>query len=278
MNAHAKPTTLAVLLLALLALGGCMPSKQPPVPSPLMPRARLLRPSQFRIGVLDFGSSANDTDQKHNVAPAKALPAMLASELKKGGRFSVHEGGGIRAGGGAISEQQALQHVDAYVSGTIVSESDKETCFEVRLANAESHEILFAKNACVGVTRSDTTYAPDRAAMTRLAEELSRTVKEVGNAKVTAVDGRLIYLDKGEDADIMRGMVAVVTATGDATTDDKLHTAVAKYTKVTPDKLKSAKEPVIVGALYIVSVEKDYAIGVLYDGDYVVPGDTLFFR
>ena len=38
------------------------------------------------------------------------------------------------------------------------------------------------------------------------------------------------------------------------------------------------KSPVVVGEMYILSVEDSYCIGYLYKGDYAVPADTVFFK
>lgn len=275
----AKLFLTALLLVLGLDLAACA-SAAPPPAIPVAPRARLVRPGQFRLGVLDFGTSNTNVGPSvfKLVDPAKAIPALLAAELKKGKRFSVHEGGGIRVGGGAMAETVALDYVDAYVNGTLVSDAPAETCFELRVHNAVNHEVLFARNACVGAQRSDTTYVPDRAAVTRLADEVSRAIKEVGNAKVTAVEGKLVYIDKGADSDLMRGMVATVTATGDATQNEKTHEAIMRLTGVNPATLRSAREPVIVGMIYLFNVQRDYSVGVLYAGDYAIPGDTVDFR
>jgi hypothetical protein len=119
---------------------------------------------------------------------------------------------------------------------------------------------------------------PDRKALERVAQELTRAIKNVGNGKVTAADGQLVFVDKGVEADVMPGMVAYVVATGDAVKDPSVHKTVAAVTGVDPARLAGAITPVIIGEMYIVSVEKGHSVGRLFRGDYVLPGDTVFFK
>ena len=270
--------SLLTLAAGTLLSAGCARGKLPPLVAPVTPRRRLLRSGNFRLGVLDFGSSDKEGQPGQNVYLTKAIPAMLATELKSAGRFAVHEGGGIRASGGAMAEQSAHEVVDGYVSGTVTSETAAETCFDVRLSNAFTQEILYAKSACIPVTRGAGTAAPDRAAVKRVADELSRAVKEVGNARVTAVDSKFVFISKGSESDVLPGMVAILVATGDASQSADRHKEIHLMTKVDPEAFDSAKVAVIIGEIAIVSVEKDYSVGVLYNGDYALPGDTAFFK
>lgn len=265
------------LIGASSLLAACGPGLLPPVLAPAARRSRLVRSSSFRLGVLDFGSGGEGTGAESSVHLTKAIPAMVATELKLGARFAVHEGGGIRAGGGAIHESAAHNFVDAYMSGTVTAESATQACFDLRITNAFTHEVIFAKSACVPLTRSP-GITPDRAAIKRVAEEITRAIKEVGNAKVTAVDGQFIFVNKGAEADVLPGMVAIVIATGDASVVEDRHRQVQALTKVNPASFDSAKVQVIIGEIAIVSVEKTYSVGLLHQGDYALPGDTVFFK
>jgi hypothetical protein len=268
-----KHRAIILVLLATFALA-CRPSKMPPTPTPSPARARMLVQKQFRLGTLDFGGSEI----------GDALPAMLLTELRALGRFSVKEGGGIRTGrgdaslGAALSEKTASEYVDGYLSGTITSRDAQQVCFDVRLSNAVNHEVLFAKSTCAPLQSAADTMLPDRDAIKRLADEITRAIKQVGHGKVTAVDGELVFIDKGADADVMPGMVAYVVGTGDSVSEPAIHMSVKDYTGIDPAQLVGAATPVVVGTVYIASVEKEYSVGLLFLGDYALPGDTVFFK
>ncbi|MBI4700985.1 MAG: hypothetical protein HY744_07470 [Deltaproteobacteria bacterium] len=277
----------ALLPALLLVVAGACEFPKPPVPVPTKPRERLLVQKQFRLGAFDFG---RNVDQKFDPL-AEALPAMLLTEIRKEGRFSVYEGGNIRAHrpkGEALNEANAAEHVDGYLSGTITKQSDSEICFDVRLANAVNHEVLYAATACAplapataavpGQPRGEPAMAPDREAMGRVAKDLSRAIKQVGFGQVTSVDGKLVFVDKGAEADVMPGMVAYLVATGDSVRDPAVHANVKDFTGVDPTALTMATTPVTVGEMYVVSVEKAYSVGLLYRGDFALPGDTVFFK
>lgn len=204
----------------------------------------------------------------HPAAFTQAIPAMLIDELHEQGRFAIYSGS-------AFTENEAKQHVDGYLDGTIVKVSKEQVCFELRLTNAVYYEVLYTKFICVPL---DKDQVPNRDVVKRVAQELSRSVKQVGNAQITAIDGQLVYLNKGESAGIARGMIAYVVGTAERTSDPAVYNTLKDYTGVTTSSAKTGTSPVIVGQIYIMSTEDDIAIGRLYLGDYALPGDTAFFK
>ena len=51
------------------------------------------------------------------------------------------------------------------------------------------------------------------------------------------------------------------------------------YSGITPGHTwPTEATPIVVGEIYIVSVEDQYSVGVLYRGSYAIPGDTVFFK
>jgi hypothetical protein len=60
--------------------------------------------------------------------------------------------------------------------------------------------------------------------------------------------------------------------------DAAIHTEVQRYTGVDPAGLATLATPVIVGEMYVVSVEDHYSVALLYKGSYALPGDVVFFK
>lgn len=279
--------TWILFLVCLSALAACLVHPAAPLVGPQQPRKRILIQREFRLGTLDFGRAAGDSHELSTV-----IPAMLLTELRDGGRFSIYEGGSIRAGGRIASygggnvrvesmkslplnEDNASEYVDGYLSGTVTTLSAPQACIDLRLSNAVTHEVLYARAACVPVAADGHV---DRPAVKRIAEEVARAIKQVGNGKVTSADGGLVFCDKGAQAGVSRGMVAYLVATGDTVSDAAIHREVQRYTGVDPAQLAMVATPVIVGEMYIVSVEDQYSVGLLYKGSYALPGDTVFFK
>lgn len=281
----------ALLLGALLLASACVPAVAPatpppapaapkaaipnaPVPFPEGPRATMVVQKTFRIGTLDFGASSKDQESNLN----KSIPAALLTELKATSRFSIYEAGAIRTAQGLFSENNAADLADAYLSGKISRLTDREVCFDVWLSNANSHEVLYARGTCAKLTGGEggegSKRDVDRQAITLLAQEIARAIKQVGSGQVTSVSGPLVYVNKGASSDVMPGMVAYLIATGDTTKDEAVHQKVEAYTKVKPAGLPAA----VVGQIYIVSVEPEHSIGRLFAGDYALPGDTVYFK
>jgi len=266
------------LALAVAALTAGCHFTQPPTPAPNQARPRLVYHKQFRLGTFDFGKTPDD-----KVNLSQALPAMLLAELRETGRFSIHEGGNIRQGKDGekdetLNEGNASETVDGYLSGTITSINATLVCFDVRLANAINHQVIFTRATCTGYQSGDRVMVPQRDAMKRLAEDITRSIKQVGYGTVSSADGNLVFVDKGKSAGVVPGMVAYLVATGDSIRDESVHRAVKEYTGVDPAALGVATTPVVVGELYVVSVEDGYSTCVLYRGSYAIPRDTVFFK
>lgn len=263
---------LVVTVIALLVLSACGEYRRP-IPVPVRERTRLVVPKSFRVGTLDFGRG----DRKSGVGDAVA--SLLLSELKELGRFSVFEGGSLSAtdsrSEAVLSEGNARNYVDGYINGTLTNLTKAEACFDVRLSNAVNHEVLFARPLCVPVNSTD-GMAIQKEPVKRLAEEMGRAIKQVGYMPISSADGRIVHLPKGKDAGILPGMVAYVVATGDTVSDPAIHAAVREYAR--DAQSTSATSPVVVGQLAVYAVEDKYSVCELYDGDYVIPGDTVFFK
>lgn len=291
------------VLLGACLLSACATLK-PPLPAPVFAREREPVRREFRLAVFNFGRVGVSDGQHYTTL----VPAVLLTELKQLGRFSLYEGYAIaressqdrtaisvaasvaiaqEAGKSAAStegssasrvtsdEDRALsadsahKFVDGYLDGTITSVTGEQVCFDMRLANANNHEVLFARSACVGRAGQ-----PLREGLNRAAQDLGRAIKQVGYGQVTSVDGRQIVCDKGAKAGVLRGMVAYILGSGDTVKKAELHQRVASFSGAKPE----GSAPLIVGELYITAVEDDYSIGVLSQGRYAMPGDSIFFK
>lgn len=277
--------TQRLAVVGLLVITACG-HNAPPLVNPQPPRPRILFQREFRLGTLPFGKIAGDTREL-----GTAIPAMLLTELRDGGRFAIYEGGSIRSAiyeGGSprsakleftkelpLNEANASDYVDGYLSGTLTSVSGQQTCLDLRLSNAVTQEVLYARTVCAAIASDGRV---DRAAIKRLAEEIARAIKQVGNGKVISADGQLVFCDRGAQAGVSRGMVAYLVGTGDTVHDPAVHLEVQHYTGADPAQLATATTPIVVGEMYIVSVEDQYSVGVLYKGRYAIPDDTVFFK
>lgn len=262
-----------------MTVTSCVPLMPPtkarlvmPLAATQQPRQRLVVEREFRLGTFDFGRASGDGGDLSNI-----IPAMLATELRANARFSIYEGGNIRSDeqNELLNEKNAKNYLDGYLSGTITLASPQQTCFEVRLSNAVSYEVLYSRSSCVALGERGQV---DRSAVKRIAEEIERAVKKIGYGKVTSSDGKMVFFDKGTRSGVSRGMVAYIVATGDTVADVDVHRAVQSYTETEPSRLATAAVPVVVGEIYVSAVEEEYSTGILYNGEYVLPGDTIFFK
>ena len=262
--------TWLILFTCISAIAACGP-KMGPLVSPQTPRERIHTQREFRLGTFDVGEAIGDRREL-----GKVLPAMLLTEQRDGSRCAIYEGGNIRAQSTSapLDEGNASKYVDGYLSGTFTSVAGGQACLDLRLSNAVTHEVLYARPVCIAI--EDT--GVDRSAVKRIAEEIARAIKQVGNGKVTSADDRIVFCNKGQEAGVSRGMVAYIVSTGDTVRHPKLHEAVQRYTGVDPAQLATIGTPVIVGEMYIVAVYKEYSVGLLYRGSYALPGDTVFFK
>jgi len=265
-------------MLLAVATGGCMHLTTPPTPLPGGARPPIVIQKQFKVAALAFEVQA----EPEITTFGSAIPAMIVTELRGQSRFSIYEGGGIRIlgkSGAPVTEEKASSLVDAYLSGTITSLEPEQVCFDVRLSNAVNHEVLFARAMCAKVQQAlapKKSFWVDREAIRRLADDLARSIKQIGSGTVTSADGKLVFINKGAKSDVMPGMVAYIVGTGDSSSDSAVNQAAEQYTGVGAASANQA--PTVVGELYVVSVEDSRSVGVLYKGDYALPGATVFFK
>jgi hypothetical protein len=279
--------TLKRFLAFIPVLAACAGTEPTPLVAPQQPRERRNVQREFRLGTFDFGKVGPDPHELGAV-----IPAMLLTELHEAGRFSIYEGGAIRMGGRAVyyggaqprsdgskgpplDEGNAVNYVDGYLSGTITTLGEEQACLDVRLSNAVTHEVLYSRDLCIDMAAGGRV---DRAALGLLAEDIGRAIKKVGNGKVISAEGEFVYCDKGAKSGVRRGMVAYLVGTGDTVPDGKMHREVQRYTRVDPAQLSTMEGLIIVGQMYILSAEEDYSVGVLYQGTYALPGDTVHFK
>lgn len=260
--------TSLLVLSCLSALAAC--GTWVPLVAPQHARDRMLVQREFRLGTFNFGRAAGDAHELGSV-----IPAMLLTALRDGGRFAIYEGGNIRSTGEPINEQNAKDYMDGYLSGTFTTLNSEQACIDLRLSNAVTQEVLYSRPVCIPVTADGRV---DRDAVKRIAEEIGLVIKQIGNGKVTSSDARMVFCDKGRQAGVRRGMVAYIVGTADTVRDPTMHQKVQRYTGVDPAQLITVGTPIIVGEMYIISVEDQYSVGRLHKGDYVLPGDTVFFK
>lgn len=260
-----------IFFTCLLTTAACGPAKPMPLAGPQSPRERILIQREFRLATFDFGTVSDSREL------SKVIPAMLLTELRDVGRFAIYEGGNIRAHGSTaepLNEGNASQYVDGYLSGTLTSLSEQQACLDLRLSNAVTHEVLYSRPVCIALANTEV----DRDAVKRIAEEIARAVKQVGNGTVLSVDGRVVFSDKGKQAGVSRGMVAYIVGTGDTVRDREIHEMVRFYTGIDPTQMATLATPVIIGEMHIVEVYAKYSVGLLHKGKYALPGDTVFFK
>lgn len=296
------PTTIPSLLLVVgSCIASCASLGPPPTPPLERSRQRLNIAKEFQVGMLSFGySNLADARTDKSVDMRLSVPSLLLTELGglfeegKPKRFAVFEGGAL-GGAGSLSEETADGKVDGYVNGTITSVTDTRACFDVRLSNAHTHEILHASSNCVALTAS----RPQRDEFRALALEISRTINRIDAARILKVDGEFITIDKGLDAGVMRGMVAYLREVGLAESSPDVHAAILETFIGAPAEAKPADPPpadpkdvpkpkgkprpigheqIAVGELYILSVDQTTSIGFLYRGNYALTGDVVEFK
>ena len=280
-----------ILLLLSILSAACIPHRtgMPPIVSPGRVRQTLVVGKQFRVVVFDFGSK-DDSKQENNAYLERALPAMILSSLKKETvgprdhqipRFAVYDAGIARRNQAIIEEKNANEFADAYLTGTIVGRRTDEVCFEARLANAVNHEVLFvaATPTCAKLKPGDAGAHPKiaEAAIVALAAEITKAVLTIEKAKILSADGKLVVVDKGSDAGVLAGMPAYIVDTGVATADPAVAKLVGEYSTV-PEAESVERAPAIIGEIYVLSVERKHCLGLLFRGDYALPGDSVYFK
>lgn len=268
---------LALAALASTSFLGCAIRFYPPTPLPEPRRDRLVVHPEFRVGVLRFGYDG-DRDVARDaalVAAQRSVPAVLLEELARGERFSVFEGNNLGEDENAFTAENAHRFVDAYISGTILAESRNDLCFEARLTNAHTHEVLFVSSLCVPDRSSGTGSSPAPGPIRGFAHRLEDAVPMIDKANVIAAEDRLLTLDVGHDRQVQRGMVGFLTATGGVVIDPTAEEAVEELTGKLP---QFTTDLTVVGEFYVIDVSSEKSVAYLYSGDYARLGDTAFFK
>lgn len=258
-------------LFMLSILTGCAAM---PTPAPLPPRKRIIPYEKLRIGVLEFSTPLNEKDY------GKSFPAMLVKALRKTNRFLIHEVAGFK---GTI-EGAGDKYLDMYISGSLRSVGS-EPCAEVRLVNAQNHEVISTFSPC-GLGEVESTVG----AITKLFlkekdsddDEGDDSTRKRGGIKlgsIVSVDGDIVIINLGSKNLIKRGMVASIHAKGEYldSKDISLRKLIQDYVGQTKNVSRHFHNDVI-GSIFIISTESDYSIGVFYGGDYSVPGDEVEFK
>lgn len=257
-------------------------TRNPTLSLPTLRSQQVSGGKKFRVGILSFGDSPSGL----------ALPALLLTELQETGRFQIFEGGGIRVGGqdhAPLTEATARDFVDGYLSGTITKLSPNELCFGVRLSNALSHHVLYARSVCSPVeARSAEILVPKKEKLVALALDVARAVKEIQASTITGVDDAMVYIDVGAESGVIPGMVGYVLGTGSSVKDESITESVVEYTGVEKaTNTGSGDNEFVVGGVYIISVGESSSAGIFYregvsveerNVPYAIPGDTVHFK
>lgn len=272
-----NPKSMILLLPILL---GCATNQAavPPVLEPSGARGTLVTNQRFSLVALDFGT---ENDARGRLT--QTLPAMLLTELNRYGRFAVHEAGGIRRSEAeeAFSEKNASELADAYLSGTIISDTGGKACFELRLANSQNHEILYADAHCVDVSTHDGQVSVKRENVTALARQVSDSIPQISaRGKVVEAEDGLLTIDfqLGPKQVMPRGMVGLLLATGDSPGDRAGEKMVREYARIPVNDFNGPEHSPVVGSVYVVSVQGNRCQAVIYQGEYGVPGDEILFK
>lgn len=245
----------------------------PPIPLPVAGRRSLVPYREFRVMVMHFSQPARATPSEHTTA----IPAWLITELKKTtpGRFSVYEMGNVGTSGEketlVVNRDNAKDFVDGYIEGTITpSAIPGNVCFTVRLANAQSHEVMYARSECVNPNS-----ARLGTELGQIAHDLEQAIEPTARSQVKKVDGDLVALEFPKDKQISRGMVAYLEPPRDPAVE-QLYEKVRDYTKESRPRFP---EQPVVGELYILyaDIKARRAIGKVYKG-YAQPGDEVTFK
>lgn len=260
-----------ILFLVCIGLYGCAIV---PTPAPLPARKRLIPYEKLRIGVLEFSSPYSDKDH------GKSFPAVLMKELRKSNRFLIEEVAGFS---GRV-EGSGDKYLDMYISGSILRSSGSEACAEVRLVNAQNHEVIAAFSPC-GLGELDNTVAGITKLFVKEKDSEAgegEAAKKRGGIKlgsIVSVDGEVVVIDLGSKNLIRRGMVASTHAKGEYVEQSNvpLRKALLAYAGEAKSVARHFHNDVV-GSVYIVSVEPEYSIGVFYGGDYATPGDEVEFK
>lgn len=112
-----------------------------------------------------------------------------------------------------------------------------------------------------------------------LADDIARRLSRIDDARVVKTDDKIIRINKGRKAGVFRGGVAYLREIGQAEADPTTYKEIVEAFPSTSTETSSKPgEHVVVGEVYILSVEDDFCTGVLFSGDYALPGDHVVFK
>jgi hypothetical protein len=275
---------------ALLVLAGCVPMLGvPPIAPPGHVRQTLHTGKRLRIVVLDFGAKPETNADTEKAALERTIPAMMLAELKKARefsdpsepteRFEVYDGGIERRQKAEIEEGNAHEVADAYLTGTLLSRKEGKVCFEVRLVNAVNYQVLTVRSACARVRNEQAGTDPvEPEPVMAIIDEIGRAMQPLQAGTVLSADGKLLIVNRGRALGVLPGRIAYLVDRGIADPDKNVTTWVHRYASIPAFENEVRAPAPIVGELYVLSVEKDYSVGLLYKGDFAVPGDVVQFK
>lgn len=289
-------------------LSGCITR---PLVMPTPPRTPLLAYKQYRLGVLDFGKAApSERHPSDRVGPTVSGPSRIFTQLARElnpltaaepPRYTFFDHGTLQAGGPLTAQNAYKQYkLDAYLTGTVRT---GDRCYDLRLVNAVSQEIISSyPGYCEG----------EEAKVTN--QLITEPLKNPGVAVVSSVQGQFVIINRGYDKlkSMRSGMMARLLAGGDTLLAissrvskaepqtpesmiekskfqrEDIRLRVRNFTQVdpsrVPERIKLRRPGIpeiveeIVGEIYVASVEKEYSIGILFNGDYALPGDLVVFK
>ena len=284
----ARLAALGVMSIAC-ATDGPRPTLPFPTPQAIEPRPQIAATRKFSLAILDFDATSDATSEKLGASGLRVtLPAMLATELQRDGRFQVHEAGNLRRplGSELLDEASSSQNIDGYVNGTIVTARASETgeteqvCFEVRLSNAYSHAMMFARSICSAVRVPNATLGVERAGVKQVALEMSQALTRAPSGRVVHVSGRHVYIDRGRAEGIKNGMVALIIPTARTARDEHSLKLVSDYTGIASSEIPPIEERGAIAQITVLALSEEphRSIALLVRGGRVAVGDTVLFK
>lgn len=255
----------------------------PPTPPIEYARPRLIVGKEFKVGMLPFASGQGDPHGLHIVVPSMILAELgNVTEAKKPQRYATFEAGVLEQRS-SLTEGSAGESLDGYINGTITSTSDSQVCLDFRLSNAFTHEVLATSSKCIGLDRQGRGALPRQEGIHDLAFEISDQLGQPEPAKILNIDDQILTIDKGIDDGVKRGMAAYLREVGVAERSPDEHAGLLRAFTGSPgsdEPPPSGKghDQIVVGEIYILSVDQSTSIGVLYRGSFPLAGDVVEFK
>lgn len=274
---------------AWLVLLGCLGAAcerrvmAPPTPPVEYARPRLVVGKEFRVGMLPFASGEGDPHGLDIVVPSMILAELgNVTEAGKPQRYATFEAG-VLEGRSGLYEGSAAESLDGYINGTITSTSDSQVCLDLRLSNAFTHEVLATSSRCIGLERQGRGALPRKEGVHELAFEIGGQLGQPKAAKILNIDDRILTLDRGIKHGVKRGMAAYLREVGVAERSPAEHAELLRaFTGMSgsdePPPSGKGHDQIVVGEIYILSVDETTSIGVLYRGSFALAGDVVEFK